>query len=119
MYLRFQIKIPAVIESVILYFLLRYRKKRYGYSFRRIRLTKDRFAIVDPEDFQNLSQYDWHLNEIKGKGYAAVFNDGKILYMHRFIMNAPKGSFVDHRNHESLDNRKANLRFAEIGRAHV
>ena len=113
MYLRFQIKIPACLESVILYFLLYYRKKRYGYSFRRIRLAKDRFAIVDPDDFQNLSRYDWHLNERKGKCYAATFNEGKILYMHRLITNAPKGTIVDHRNHESLDNRKANLRFAE------
>jgi len=103
---------PTFIETIFLYFLLRYRKKRYGYSFRRIRLAKDRFAVVDPEDFRKLSLYDWHLHENKGKCYAVTFNEGKILYMHRFITNAPKGTIIDHRNHESLDNRKVNLRFA-------
>ncbi len=106
------IPIPAFIESIIVFFLLRHRKKRYGFSFRKIKLTKGKFAIVDPDDYQKLSQYDWHLLETKGKCYAAMFNEGKILYMHRFIMNAPKGRIVDHRNRESLDNRKTNLRFA-------
>ncbi len=30
--------------------------------------------------------------------------------MHRLIMDAPKGKYVDHRNHDTLDNRRANLR---------
>jgi hypothetical protein len=122
MYLSFRIKVPAIIESIILYFLLRHRKKKFGYTFRKIRLAKgkpvgskqgkDRYAIVDPDDVQMLSQYDWHLLERKGSCYAAAIVEGIILYMHRLVMNAPKGSIVDHHNHESLDNRKVNLRFA-------
>ena len=34
--------------------------------------------------------------------------------MHRVIMGTAKGKFVDHINHNGLDNRKANLRFATI-----
>jgi len=30
--------------------------------------------------------------------------------MHREIINVPEGCFVDHINHNGLDNRKANLR---------
>jgi len=32
--------------------------------------------------------------------------------MHREIMHPPKELFIDHKNHDGLDNRKANLRFA-------
>ncbi len=116
--IHFTIPIPTFIENSILYFLLRYRKKHHGYPFRRIKLiqvncrAKPVYAVVDPDDFKKLSQYNWQLLERKSNCYAAVFYEGKILYMHRFITNAPKGLFVDHRNRNSLDNRKANLRFA-------
>lgn len=33
-----------------------------------------------------------------------------LIELHRFIMNAPKGKYVDHINHNTLDNRKCNLR---------
>ena len=33
-----------------------------------------------------------------------------LIEMHRFIMNFPKGKYVDHINHNTLDNRKCNLR---------
>jgi HNH endonuclease len=32
--------------------------------------------------------------------------------MSREVMNAPKGMLVDHRNHDTLDNQKSNLRIA-------
>ena len=120
MYFSLKIKVPAIIESVIVYFLLRHRKKHKGYAFRRIKLIngkvkqKIQYAVVDPEDYQKLSQYDWQFFEKNTRCYAAVFCDGGILYMHRFIMNASKGQIIDHRNNEGLDNRKANLRFATI-----
>ena len=114
MYINLRIKIPAIIENVILYFLLRYRKKHYGFVFRRIKLTEGKYAIVDPEDYQKLSQYNWQLFEKRSKCYAAMFYEGNILYMHRFIMNAVKGQIVDHHNREGLDNRKTNLRFATL-----
>jgi hypothetical protein len=36
----------------------------------------------------------------------------KTMYLHREIMQAPKGLLVDHKNNDGLDNRRANLRLA-------
>lgn len=34
----------------------------------------------------------------------------KIIYMHRFITDAPAGMDIDHINHDRLDNQRSNLR---------
>jgi hypothetical protein len=65
--LHLQIPYPAFIESIVVYFLLRRRKKRYGYAFRKIKLTKSQFAIVDPEDYEKINQYKWYA---KFNGYT-------------------------------------------------
>lgn len=109
------IPIPKIIMSIVLWFVLRHRKKHYGYTFRRIKLTKDKYAIVDVEDYSKLAQDDWHLYGNESKNYyAARFDGGKIVKMHRQILNAPPGSIVDHRYGNGLDNRKENLRIATI-----
>lgn len=63
--------------------------------------------LVDGEDYSSLSTYNWSINP---KGYAWSKIDGKTTYMARLIMNCDKGLTVDHINHNTLDNRKENLR---------
>jgi hypothetical protein len=118
--IHFYIPIPTFIESIIVYFLLRYRKKKYGYPFRKIKLAKSenadakyRYAIIDPEDYEKIAVDDWQLyNNHNYKYYAVRLEDCKVVFMHRQIMNNPAGFVVDHRNREGLDNRKSNLRLA-------
>lgn len=75
-----------------------------------IPLSRGKAAIVDP-DFAYLADYKWICQK---NGYAARDVGGrknkKRIYMHRLIMNAQKGEIVDHKNHDTLDNRKINLR---------
>lgn len=77
-----------------------------------IQLTQGKVAIVDDEDFENLNKNKWYYS----KGYAGRKNKikgpdyGKLIYMHREVMDAPEGKQVDHKNHKKLDNRKENLR---------
>ena len=114
------IKIPDWIERPIVFFVLLYRRIRYGYPFRRIKLTLGQYAIVDPEDYYRVNKYKWNAY----RGYSSYYSKRKVynrkngtektIYMHRWIMNAPNGIVVDHINHNGLDNRKANLRFATL-----
>lgn len=74
---------------------------------KKIPLPNGKFAIVDDEDYERVSAFNWHTAR-KSNGHSdyAVSN----VKMHRLIMDAPKGFMVDHINHDTLDNRKANLR---------
>jgi hypothetical protein len=93
-----------------------YRWARYGYPFRRIPLSKGKFAIVDPEDHERLSKYKWYTCKrdntyyaIRGK-WSPVLKKRQTIAMHSEIIDVPEGLFVDHINHNGWDNRKANLR---------
>lgn len=60
-------------------------------------------AIVDEDDYERFKDKKWHLSVGR---YAANGHD----YLHRLVLNAPKGEVVDHLNHNTLDCRKKNLR---------
>lgn len=93
-----------------------YRRLRYGYTFRRRPLTQGKYAIVDTDDYKWLSKNKWHAYNNGNTYYAIRSRWSKTekrtitISMHRIIINAPKDMFVDHINHNGLDNRKANLR---------
>lgn len=72
-----------------------------------IQLTQGKVAIVDSEDSVELSKYKWYF---ASAGYACRRKDGVIVYMHREITGALRGEVVDHINHDTLDNRRSNLR---------
>ncbi len=43
-------------------------------------------------------------------GYMAFSVGPKTIYVHKWIMDCPKGKRVDHKNGDKLDNRRENLR---------
>lgn len=76
-----------------------------------IKLTQNKMAIVDDDDFYSLSQFKWCFqNSPRGYGYAVRINKKRLIIMHRLIMNAKEGMEVDHINGNTLDNRRCNLR---------
>lgn len=81
---------------------------------KEIELTKGYVAIVDDEDYEWLSRYSWHA--VCNMPYAAMRKSkyGKYYYMHRMILEKALGNIakkhVDHINHNTLDNRRENLR---------
>jgi hypothetical protein len=79
-----------------------------------IPLSQGKAAIVDEQDFARLSRHKWYFKMSHRKGYAvrnARRGDRRIqIRMHNEIMQPPAGFMVDHRNRDSLDNRRSNLR---------
>ena len=85
---------------------------------KEIKLTKNKVALVDDQDFDFLNQWKWYAHESKGEFYARreKVKNGKrtVIYMHRFLMRLKDKDCkkVDHKNHNTLDNQKHNLRFS-------
>lgn len=84
-------------------------------------LSRGLVAIVDADD--PLEPWSWKWYAHSGGHcifYAArrAYSDGKgaLIYLHRFLLDAPEGLQVDHVNHNGLDNRRANLRLATPSR---
>lgn len=81
-----------------------------------IPLTRGYVALIDEEDYLIVKTYKWHVNISGKKKYAMHLfkhkDDDKFHHylMHRLIINAPLGKYVDHINGDGLDNRKCNLR---------
>ncbi len=64
------------------------------------------YAYVDAADYEWLSRWTWHL----GSGYAYRVEKRKVvIYMHRQIMQPPKGMVVHHKNRNKLDNTRGNM----------
>ena len=76
----------------------------------------EKIVLVDNEDYERMlkdfGNTTWCLsqNTRNGDFYIQKRVNKKIIFLHRYIMNCPKGMYVDHINHNTLDNRKENLR---------
>ena len=84
---------------------------------KKIKLSQGKYTLIDDEDYERVSQYKWctYYSKHTSSFYAVRgirLSNGKwtTQQMHRFIMNVPNGLHIDHINHDTLDNRKENLR---------
>lgn len=83
---------------------------------KKIKLTKNKYALVDDEDYNRINKYKWYTLKTKTNYYAMRDNrnskrtKGFVIGMHREIINCPKNKEVDHIDHNGLNNQKSNLR---------
>lgn len=99
-----------------------------------LELTKGYVAIISDEDYHRVTQYSWHVHISRGKDkkpgqpYARSNIRGEKVYLHRFIKKfdvalkkiegirergyeyTDQEVPVDHKNHQTLDCRRENLR---------
>jgi hypothetical protein len=75
----------------------------------RIPVAGGYYAYVDAADYEWLSKYKWHLF---GGKYAARYDNGtgKMIPMHREIMQTPPGMVTDHKDGNGMNNCRSNLR---------
>ncbi len=82
-------------------------------SIKLIPLTKGQNAIVDAADYDFLMRRNWcaSWSETTKSFYAKSFDKttGKLIYMHRTLFGESHPE-VDHRNRNTLDNRRENIR---------
>lgn len=80
-----------------------------------IPLSRGKTAVIDAADWSKIDGFNWAVvgPNPRGDYYAyRSLNDGKMLYLHRALMDAPADMMVDHRNGRTLDCRRENLRLA-------
>ena len=86
---------------------------------KEIPLTHGKVALVDDEDYPELSKFKWYAHKmgtkISNKWYATRAPTCGIgrqltLRMHTVILGTQQGLEIDHINGNGLDNRRENLR---------
>ena len=67
-----------------------------------------KYALIDKEDISLISRHKWSLD--KNNYVGTIISDNQKIYLHRLIMNPDNNELIDHKNLNTLDNRKNNLR---------
>ena len=90
-------------------------------EYREIPLTQNKVALVDAVDYDWLMQWNWYAHWCSGAKSFYVYRVRSLksglgrgtVALHRAIMDVMDSKVhVDHINHDTLDNRRANLRLA-------
>lgn len=75
-----------------------------------IPLSRGLFATVDDADFDWLNQWKWSCHGHSPLFYAATKIKGKIVKMHRLLINPKDGMQIDHIDGDRINNQRLNLR---------
>lgn len=78
---------------------------------KEIQLTTGHVAIIDDADLELISQYRWGPIQSGANTYAYSHGEKRVA-MHRLILGVQGRVIIDHKNGNTLDNRRDNIRLA-------
>lgn len=81
-------------------------------AYVRFPLTRKQWALVDAADWPVVSRSLWYAHFTRSGWYAASRVAGRIVLLHRFLLDAPPGVRVDHKDGDGLNCRRHNIRLA-------
>ena len=85
-------------------------------DFAKIIVNSKKFGIkevlIDLDDIEKVKKYTWCLTRGRDMILYAMTktSENKTIKLHRYLMNCPNNKDIDHINHNTLDNRKFNLK---------
>lgn len=80
-----------------------------------IKLSQNKIAIIDDEDYVRVSSLKWFAHKRTNKFYAETARNEKHMHLHRFILGINDRSIIiDHIDGDSLNNKKSNLRICTV-----
>lgn len=81
-----------------------------GPSIAYLPLTQGLYALIDRDDAAQVERWNWCVIRPSGLPRPMRRENRRAVLLYRKLLNAPAESLVDHRNGNTLDNRRANLR---------
>ena len=89
----------------------------------RIPLTQGKVALIDDADYSLVKPFKWHATKNGNNYYAErlIRLNGKrtMLRMHRLILNSKSHELTDHKDMDSLNNQKYNIRKCTHSQNHM
>jgi len=70
-------------------------------------------VLVDDEDVAFVTQHKWYVAK-RNYLFRYIGHSSNFKYLHHELLGATRHSHVDHINHNTLDNQRANLRICSI-----
>ncbi len=89
---------------------------------KKIPLSRGLFALIDDEDIEFINKFKWYAIKNRENYYAVrqEYEKSKYkrrLYMHNEVLKVVKeGNIIDHKDLNSLNNQKSNLRECSIAK---
>ncbi|MGL4873322.1 MAG: hypothetical protein ACRC30_01560, partial [Clostridium sp.] len=70
-------------------------------------------VFIDTEDIEKIKNIKWHYQKNKDSAYIGGRVDGKLIRLHRYLLGVTDTSLIiDHKDRNTLNNCRENLRFA-------